>query len=196
LRSVQVVVEGSVDGAAFGRVVEHFGIHVAMTHIKGGRDKIAAKVSGYHTASRISPWLVLADLDSDCASDILNRWGVPAHDALFLCRFATREIESWLLADRDGIAADLAISKALIPPHPDSLVDAKATLLNLARRSRSRQVKTDMLPAANSLIGVGPGYNLRLSEFARERWDVIEAARCSASLARSLCALEALASRI
>jgi hypothetical protein len=190
------VVEGSVDEVAIRRVIEHFGICAEMVHVKNGRSKIAAKVRGYYAASRVSPWLVLADLDSDCASDLLNQWAVPASDALFLCRFATREIESWLLADREGIAANLAVSGVLVPADPDALIDAKEAVLNLARRSRSREVKSDMLPAPNSLIGVGPGYNLRLSEFVRSRWDVIEAAQRSRSLARCLCALESFAGRI
>lgn len=188
--------EGSLDEAVIRRVILHFGIDVEMPHVKGGRSKIAAKVEGYYAASQISPWLVLADLDSDCASHLLMQWRVPASAPLFLCRFATREIEAWLLADRNGIARNLAVSEALVPQDPDMLPDAKSALLNLARRSRSREVKSDMLPAPGGLIKEGPGYRLRLSVFVREEWDVLEAAQSSRSLARCLSAVDAFAKRI
>jgi hypothetical protein len=193
---VQVVVEGVIDDAVARRTLAHFGIAVERSHTKGGRSKIEARVGGYYRASQYSPWLVLADLDNDCASDLLERWRVPTSDAAFLCRFVTREIESWILADREGAARNLAVSLDSIPIDPDALTDPKRALVAIAKRSRKRAVRDDILPIVGGSSETGPGYNLRLSEFARDSWDVCNASKYSRSLARYLSALEAFSIRI
>jgi hypothetical protein len=97
-----------------------------------------------------------------------------------------REVESWLLADRRGIAAFLGVSEALVPREPEALLDPKETLVNLARRSRRSKIRELMLPPQGSSHPIGPGYSLALEEFARGRWDVAAAAERADSLRRCL----------
>jgi hypothetical protein len=63
-------------------------------------------------------------------------------------------------------------------------------LVNLARRSRVRAIRDDIVPHLSARIG--PAYNVRLSEFVVRSWRPRKAARYSESLARCLSSLESL----
>lgn len=137
---------------------------------------------------------VLTDLDSiRCAPDLIKRW-VPMQGchhnipAGFLFRIAVREVESWLIADREELAAALDIPKTNFSPDPDSLEDPKAHLLDIIRKKGKRKIHRAMLPGLNSRIG--PEYNNVLSGFVMDYWDPERAAVRSASLRRALEALK------
>jgi len=111
----------------------------------------------------------------------------------FLFRVAVREVESWLLADREAMARFLHISSAQCPDSPDDIIDPKQALLNLVRKSNNRALKQDILPAKGSMSSVGLGYNARLSDFVWNYWDVNRAVAQSDSLNRAwkrVCALK------
>ena len=100
-------------------------------------------------------------------------------------RFAFHEVESWLLADRQNLARFMNVSEAAFPIVRDDDVNAKELLVQLARRSRSREIIEEMVPQPGFTAAVGPAYNLRLSEFIQTTWDVRAAAAGNASLARA-----------
>ena len=105
----------------------------------------------------------------------------------------------WVNRETIGrIAAFLGVRAALIPRNPDAEDDPKAALVNLARRSRWRMVREDMVPREGSGGRVGPVYAGRLIEFvaAGERsWRPDVAARRSDSLRRCVEALRTLRER-
>jgi hypothetical protein len=137
---------------------------------------------------------ILTDLDSAvCASELIKSW-VPMQaeqremPAGFLFRIAVREVESWLIADRDVLAATLGIPKSNFSADPDSLEDPKAHLLGVIRAKGVRKIHRDMLPGSNSRIG--PEYNNVLCGFVKDHWDPERAALRSAGLRRALEALK------
>lgn len=103
-----------------------------------------------------------------------------------------REIEGWLLADREGMAAFLGVSLALIPAAPEALANPKQTLVNLARGSRRRHVKAALVPAEGVSAVVGPEYVIALQEFVGDAWDVGQAGTNALSLQRTVMRLWAL----
>ena len=138
-------------------------------------------------AKAVMPVLLVTDLDRlDCAPSLIASWLPGGPDAHLLFRVAVRETESWLLADRDAVAEFLGIPIARMPNRPDDLSNPKATLLDLVRKSKSRELKQDILPAPGVSFPVGLGYNDRLTRFVRERWDSRRAAQSSPSLARTV----------
>jgi hypothetical protein len=72
---------------------------------KNGKRHLRERITGYNNAACFSPWIVLLDLDHDsgCAPPLRNDWlGALAP---FMClRIAVRQVEAWLLADRDNIS--------------------------------------------------------------------------------------------
>jgi hypothetical protein len=50
-----------------------------------------------------------------------------------MCRFAVNELESWLLADREGLANFLGIAVSRMPICPEREEFPKKTLVNISR---------------------------------------------------------------
>ncbi|HXU44128.1 MAG TPA: hypothetical protein VN783_01275 [Thermoanaerobaculia bacterium] len=190
-----LAVEGDSDAAVARRLASGAGFTVATCHVAGGKHRLDRRLPGYLRASRFGRWLVLRDLDHDapCAPELHDRLRPPVVEfPNLLLRIAVRSVESWLLADREGLGRFLGISVDSIPSHPDRLDRPKRTLVDLARKSRSREIRDDMVPERGISAEVGPGYVARLVEFSVARWNPESAARSSPSLLRCTSALKRL----
>jgi hypothetical protein len=190
---IQGAVEGDLDEAVARRLVHLIGASPGNVYGKRGKEHLRQRVSGYNGAAKHAPWLVLVDLDDEanCPPPAVAAW--LSSPARFLClRFAVREIEAWLLADRERIAAFLGVTRARLPLDPEAVPDPKETMVNLARYSRRRVVREDLVPRPGSGRRVGPAYAARLIEFVNSAWDPVEAANRSESLRRSIRCLEEL----
>jgi hypothetical protein len=80
-----------------------------------------------------------------------------------------------------------------LPREPDAIADPKATIVDLARHSRRRELREDLVPRPGSGRSTGPIYAGRLAEFAERDWRPNRAAMSSDSLRRCLAALHRLA---
>lgn len=190
-------VEGDIDEAVFRRLVHHVKCTPGTVYGKRGKNYIRQKISAFNQAARLAPWCVIVDLDQDfdCAPPLRSIW-LPQVARLMCFRVAVREVESWLLADRDRMAAFLGVPIRKIPLAPESLSDPKRTVVDLARRSRRRYILENMVPREASGRSVGPAYNSRLIEFASNHecgWRPEVAARYSDSLSRTLQCLRNIA---
>jgi hypothetical protein len=137
---------------------------------------------------------VMTDLDQDeCAPTLIHRWfpNINPLPASLLFRVAEREVEAWLLANRDNLADFLDISKANFTRDPDTLNDPKYHLLNVIRSKGRKRIHREMLPSGNAHIG--PKYNEVLCNFVENHWDIDEAKQYSSSLQRTISALSRIA---
>jgi len=175
------------------RLCHHTGHVLGRVFISRGKNDLDRRLIGYNQAARLGPWLVLRDLDHDaeCAPPLVTRL-LPAREKDLLLRIAVRKIESWLLADQAGIASFLSISGSLVTDVPDALPDPKQTLVNLARRSRRREIVNQMVPEMGLSTTTGPGYTAFLVDYIRNHWNITAASERSLSLRRSLDALRRL----
>jgi hypothetical protein len=192
---ISIAVEGISDAAVLERLCSLTNIPIGAQHITRGKARLDARLSGYNNAARFGQWVILRDLDHDspCAPDLISRLlPDPAPNMCF--RVPVRAVETWLLADRAGIAHFLGVAATVVPPQPDTLDNPKRALVDVARRSNKRAIREDLVPAPGTSIQVGPGYTTRLIEFASGGWDPIVAAESSPSLARCLRALSRLGS--
>lgn len=114
---------------------------------------------------------------------------MPRH-ANLLFRIAVREVESWLLADQVNLARFFGIAQSSIPARPDELPDPKQKLIDLARKSRNRRLREDIVPRKGSTAKQGPDYNVRLEEFVNGIWNPRTAAESSPSLHRATLKIE------
>ena len=73
----------------------------------------------------------------------------------------------------------------MIPIVRDDTPNAKELLMQIAGRSRNREIAQDIVPQPGLSASVGPAYSLRLSEFIQTTWDVRLAADINTSLARA-----------
>lgn len=150
-------------------------------------------ISGLNKAASGSLYLVLTDLDqAKCPLEIINSWlKSPKHPNL-LFRIAVKEVEAWLLADRESFAKFLGISITLIPTEVDLITDPKQCLINLTRKSKKRDLKEGIIPDSNSTAKIGKDYNGILSNYVQNYWQVESARLNSPSLKRAMIALNSL----
>ncbi|MDZ7794897.1 MAG: hypothetical protein U5P10_14755 [Spirochaetia bacterium] len=149
-----------------------------------GLGYIKKRIQAFNNASAYSNFLIITDLDqNECAPVFINDLlGNSRKQGLFL-RIAVREIESWIIADRKNFSSYFAISKDIIDKNPESITDPKEYLFQLAKRSRSRNIR-EGIPPSDATARLGPEYNEILIRFVHERWNFKEALQNSDSLRR------------
>lgn len=145
-----------------------------------------------------NPVLILADLDrqGDCAPNRVTQLkGRLAIAPSLLIRIAVLEVESWILADREGIAKWLGIAINAVPSVPESLEDPKRIFVQLALRSRSRRLREGMSPTeVRGTHRTGPNYNEMAGDFVTRLWNPEAARRNAPSLDRAIMRIAELAS--
>lgn len=182
--------EGDLDEAVLRRIVRRAGLSLVNVYGRNGKASLLRALRGYNAAAHRSLWVVLVDLDRDCecAPPCVQRW-LPDPAPHMCFRLVVRSIESWLLADGDRIAEFLGVRRALVPDDPDALDDPKRALVELARRSRRRVVRDEIVPREGSGRSVGPLYTMRMVEFVNDEpagWRVDHALPASDSLNRCI----------
>jgi len=191
--TISAAVEGIVDEAVIRRLLLDTGALSGTVYVTSGKTNLKQKVNGYNHAARRFPWIVLIDLnhEADCAPALRARW-LPSPSQLMCFRVAVREVEAWLLADRKRMSHFLGVPLAKVPQHADSLDNPKRTIVDLARRSRFRDLREDMIPRPASGRSEGPAYASRLIEFAGQHWRPSIAEKSSDGLRRCREAIDAL----
>jgi hypothetical protein len=151
-----------------------------------GFGKIKRNIIAYNKAAKHGFYFIITDLDRyDCAPALIDEWLPDEQNPQLLFRIAVHEIESWLLADRNNFASYLSVNRALIPLNPDDIPDPKQTIINLARKSRKRQIR-EGIPPIDKYASIGPGYNIEFRNFITNHWDISNASNHSQSLARAI----------
>jgi len=145
-----------------------------------------------HLATSQTGLLILTDFrdaKTKCAANAVHEYLLnkcPNPPKTFFCRFAVNELESWLLADREGIAKFLCISVSRVPLNPEGELYPKATLVNLARISRKKGIREGIAPRPGHRADVGMEYIDRLCYFIMEYWDIDTAEQFSPSFRRCI----------
>ena len=193
---VSGAVEGISDEAVLRRLVIARGAVVHRVQVQRGKANLRRALPGYNAAAQGDPWLVLVDLDQDfdCAAALVTDW-LPAPSTYMRFRVVVREIEAWLLADRERFASFFSVPASAVPDQPDEIPDPKSTLLTAITRSRRKAIRVDMLPRLGSGRQVGAAYTSRLIEFASDDdqgWRPDVAADRSPSLSSCLTRLDSL----
>ena len=159
-----------------------------------GFGSIRRNIPNYNRAAEHVPFFVLTDLDTAaCPRELISDWLPQGQAPNLLFRIAVREVESWILSDRKGFAEFLGISPANFKVPPDTLPDPKIELFRLTQKSRSRDLKEDILPEKSACIG--PSYNFVIPKFVRQAWSPERARIQSPSLDRALTALASFPKR-
>ena len=150
---------------------------------------IKEKLSAFNNMARFHPLIALTDLDQrECPVLFHQEWITFDTSPNFLFRIAVREVETWLLADRQGFAGFLGISKDKIPLTVEDVLDPKQLVCNLANNSRKRSIKEGLVPRGSAKQG--PEHNALLGRFIDIDWDLDQACLTSPSLHRAVLRIE------
>jgi hypothetical protein len=186
---VHLAVEDDLSEFVIRRLLLDTGRHYSIGNVfgRGGFGYLQSRAKNWNAAAAAgTPILLLTDLDQHpCPSGLIEDWLDLEPHANLLFRVAVREVESWLLADREGFADFLGVSDVLIPMQPDQIPYPKQTLVNLARRSRTRALRESIVPRHDSTAVQGPDYNGCLGDFVRNCWNRNAALERSPSLGRA-----------
>lgn len=190
---VVIVHEDELSEAILRRLLEYSDRQFIVSHsiLARGFGRIKRDVGNYKTACKAVPHIVLTDLDQmTCPPALLTAWHVVNRPAELMFHVAVREVESWLMADMEGLSAFLGIARRFFQANPDSLENPKQALINAARRSRYRRMASEIVPIPGSSASQGVLYNHHLVRFVKTHWDIPAAANRSPSLDRILIRLQ------
>ena len=188
LNSIILAVEDELSEAISTKILNSFGIEIRIVLREGGNAYLRQKSPELNRAASGMDVFLLTDLNSlqDCPLGLIHSWIKGPINPRFFFRVAVMEVESWIMADRVGFANFLSIPIHRIPFPTDAILNPKELLVSLARRSRKRRLRDELVPEPGAKIPVGYGYNTRLMEFIQEHWNLERAASVSPSLKRTL----------
>ncbi len=191
--NVSLIAEGPLDEQVLRRLIVQSAPHLqaGVCYGKKGRDWMNINLAKYNQAAQAWPFVSLADLEKDeCPPALLQLWFPQGIHTNMRPRIAVRMVESWLLADREALSQFLGISEHHIPHIPEEESNPKQVMVNLARRSRYRIIKEDMVPPPNSAGSVGKNYRGQLEKFVVEKWQAERAQVNAPSLQSAINALK------
>jgi hypothetical protein len=190
---VSLAAEGPLDEQVLRQLLAKSGRPFApgVCYGKKGKDHLQKNIARFNQAAAHVPFIILTDLDEeDCPPGLIGRWLPKGRHNNLVLRIAVREVESWLLADREHLAEFLGIPVILIPQQADNCPDPKFLLIDLAKRSPRRDIREDIVPLPGSTSKVGKNYVGQLTRFVTSQWHVDDATRShSTSLDKAMHAL-------
>lgn len=183
---ISLIFEDELSESVMNRLLQNFNKYEVVNSYSGhGYGYLKNNIRGFNQASAITPHFMLTDLDNySCPIELINDWITFDLNKNFIFRIAVKEVESWLLADVEGLSRYFNVSAVNFPKQPDLEDDPKNTLIQLARRSRKRNIREDIVPI-NNFASIGPNYNGCLSNFVYHHWNIERAVLHSKSLERA-----------
>ena len=120
---INVLVEGIIDEAVARRLINETGHQPGVCYGKKGVSYIHQKIRGFNKSAASMPILTLVDfMDTGlkCPPEVTSSW-LPHRCANMLCRIVVREIESWILADRNNLSTYLRVASNRVPLDPENV---------------------------------------------------------------------------
>ena len=160
---------------------------IGTCYKKHGFGYLKSKIKSFNAAAKFVPFAVLTDLDrTECPPLLVKEWlDFPKHGNLIF-RIAVRQVESWLMAHRKKFAEFMGVNENLIPSKPDELENSKRKVIELASKSRIKEIREAIVPKRGSSANIGPDYNGKLIYFVYSKWNPADASKNSQSLKKAM----------
>ena len=192
----QVIVEGPTDEPVINALMRAAGWvngEFAFTRANG-KGVIDRDIKKYWEAARFIPYVIFRDLDRDeggCPVAVRSMLSskTPGESPDLLIRIVDQCIESWILADRQGVAEFCERPIASVRPRDSRPKD------HLLRLFQKAQFKDAVLREGGKLA-FGPAYVTHLHHLMTHHWSIERAAAESDSLRRALKRLTDLHDRL
>ena len=192
----RVIVEGETDEPVINALMHAAGWadHEFFVRSVNGKGVIDRDLKNYWEAARVHPYVIFRDLDRDgegCPVTLRAQLveHTPGESPDLLIRIVDQCIESWILADRQGVAEFCELPIASVRPCDSRPKD------HLLRLFQKAQFKDAVLHEGGKLV-FGPAYELHLQRLMTHHWSIERAAAESDSLRRALKRLTDLHDRL
>lgn len=122
---VFAVVEDMLQEVVLRKLLATYRRDIELSDVLGyrGNTYIREKLVGFnYAASQGLPHIAVTDLDNNpCASNLLKLWvNFDIHSNL-LFRIAVREVEAWIMADREAFARFMGVAINRIPKNTEEI---------------------------------------------------------------------------
>ena len=192
----EVIVEGATDVPVISALMHAAGWADSEFSVTSanGKGVIDRDLKNYWEAAHVLPYVVFRDLDRDgggCAVTLRAQLveHTPGESPDLLIRIVDQCIESWILADRQGVAEFCDRSMASVKP-PTS--HHKPYLLSVMKEAKLK----DAVDGKGRELDYGPAYAVHLQRLMTHHWSIERAAAESDSLRRALKRLTDLHDRL
>ena len=192
----QVIVEGPTDIPVVTALMRAAGWNDNQFKVMSanGKGAIDRGIKKYWEAARVLPYVIFRDLDQDAEGCPVTLRAqlvehTPGESPDLLIRIVDQCIESWILADREGVAEFCNRSAASVKP-PAS--HHKPYLLSMMKEAKLK----DAVEEQGRELDFGPAYALHLQRLMTHHWSIERAAAESDSLRRALERLTELHNRL
>lgn len=192
----QVIVEGETDEPVVTALMRAAGWADSEFNVRSvnGKGAIDRDIKRYWEAARGHAYIVFRDLDRDgggcpvtLRAELVER--TPGESPDLLIRIVDQCIESWILADREGVAEFCGRSAASVELPPSH---HKPYLLRLMKDAKLK----DAVEEKGRELDFGPAYATHLHHLMTDHWSIERAATESDSLRRALERLTELHDRL
>jgi hypothetical protein len=184
---IHLAVEDDLSEKVLRRLLIDSGRSFPVSHVinRGGYGYLKSKIDGFNKSAKGLAFLVLTDLDKHaCPPALIQEWLSGPISPNLIFRIAVREVEAWILGDRDNFSRFLGISADQVPANPETLDDPKRALVQLASKARRADVRRRLVPRKNMTAVQGPEYNSCLAEFVATTWSPSASSVVCPSLAK------------
>ena len=188
---INLVVEDDVHYNVIAKIIQSSSKSYEINRVYGrrGNDYIKKNIVGFNQASKITPFIILTDLDTvDCPVTLIKDWINFKKHANLIFRIAVKEAESWLISDLNNFADFMGVSKDAVDHYPEQIGDPKEYIVTLAKRSKKKNIREDIVPTGTAQIG--KNYNSCIGDFIIKKWNVNNAKKTALSLQRFVKALD------
>ena len=192
----RVIVEGATDEPVINALMRAAGWNHDQFEVKraNGKGVIDRNIKKYWEAARVLPYVIFRDLDRDgdgcpvtLRAELVEH--TPGESPDLLIRIVDQCIESWILADRHGVAEFCNRSAASVELPPSH---HKPYLFRLMKDAKLK----DAVEEKGRELDFGPAYALHLQHLMMDHWSIERAAAESDSLRRALNRLTDLHDRL
>ena len=194
MQIVTIAGEGRLDLEVAEKLISYYGGEVGNRYDRGGKSGVDSKIADYNKAAMHTkmPWLVLRDLNSDeCPPSLRNK--LLNEVAPSMCfRIAAKEVESWLMGDRESLAFYFGVSRDLIPLAPEEIDEPKKLIVKLAKKSNKREIREGIARKSTAQLETGPRYTALMRRYVQNHWCPEVAAKRADSLRRAMACIERL----
>ena len=150
---INIAIEDDLSDAVVRKILQQSNNSIEIRHpyAQRGFGYLKKNIRSFNHAAGITPFLVLTDLDTaQCPPSLIKEWLPCKKHPNLIFRVAVREVEAWLMADRNNFARYLGIAKERIPLDAESIEDPKRRLIELAKKSRKRYIRESIVPSSKS----------------------------------------------
>lgn len=183
---VSLVVEDVLQETTLLKLLDIYRKDIKVVSVSGkcGNIYIRDNIRTFNEASHFLPHIVITDLDrKECAPQLKHDWINFQLNEKMLFRIAEKEIDAWILSDREAFSKWMNVPINKIPVNTQEIIDPKQFIINLARKSRKKIMK-DIIPQGTA--SQGPGYNILLQRFVLDEWGPEKALLCNESLRKAI----------